>query len=49
MSRFLQNGASRATAARHMTEHLENFFTQSAAEQTAEVSARIVGAAPMPV
>ena len=49
LTRFLQDGVSRATAARHITEYLENYFTQSAAVQTAEVSARIVGTAPMPV
>ena len=49
LSRFLQGGASRATAARHVTEYLEDYFTKSAAAQTAEVHARIGGVAPMPV
>ena len=49
LSRFLQNGVSRATAARHITEYLEQHFTLNAAEQTAEVTARVVSAAPMTV
>lgn len=49
LSRFLQDGASRATAARHVTEYLEDYFTRAAAAQTAEVQARIVGTVPMPV
>lgn len=48
-SRFLQDGASRATAARHITEYLEDYFTKTAAAQTQEVHARIGGVAPMPV
>jgi 1-acyl-sn-glycerol-3-phosphate acyltransferase len=49
LTRFLPEGANRATAARHITEYLEDYFTKSAAVQTAEVHARIGGAAPIPV
>ncbi|TXI01710.1 MAG: 1-acyl-sn-glycerol-3-phosphate acyltransferase [Rhizobium sp.] len=49
LSRFMQGGASRATAARHITEYLEEYFGRSTAAQTAEVQARIVGTVPMPV
>jgi 1-acyl-sn-glycerol-3-phosphate acyltransferase len=48
-ARFLQGGTNRAAAARHMTEYLENYFTQTAAAQTAEVCSRIGGAAPVTV
>lgn len=48
-SRFQEDGSSRATAARHLTEYLEDYFTRTAAAQTEEVYARIGGAAPMPV
>ena len=36
-ARFLEGGVSRALAARHITEHFETYFTQSAAEQTRDV------------
>ena len=35
-SRFLDGAHSRAAAARHMTEYLENYFTQTAAAQAAK-------------
>lgn len=34
-ARFLEGGISRAAAARHMTEYLENYFTQATAAQAA--------------
>ncbi|MES2488609.1 MAG: lysophospholipid acyltransferase family protein [Pseudomonadota bacterium] len=49
LSRFLEEGVSRAAAARHITEYLEDYFTKSAAIQTAEVCARIGGTVPVPV
>jgi 1-acyl-sn-glycerol-3-phosphate acyltransferase len=47
-AQFLQDDVSRAAAARHLTEYLENYFTQTAAAQTYEACLRF-NAAAVPV
>jgi 1-acyl-sn-glycerol-3-phosphate acyltransferase len=42
-AQFLRNGASRALAARHLTEHFEAYFTQSALAQTQQAVAAQTG------
>lgn len=49
MSRFYQGEVGRSTAARHLTEYLEQHFTQNVNAQTAEVCARIGDTLPLPV
>ena len=48
-ARFQEGAPGRTTAARHLTEYLENHFNQSVALQTAEVGVRIAEASTAPV